>query len=272
MRKRPAKTPKWLQAARAAGKDRPAEAKPDWIARALPRAGILPPAETEHAIKSGRVRIGTRIVKAPLTPVTKDSEVFVDGNRVSLDAPILVLAFNKPAGVVTSTQDPKGGGTVFSALADVLTKEHARFAWHAVGRLDRNTTGLLLFTNDERLVAHVTRPESHLRKMYVAHVLGTATDEKLEPLRRGMVLHDGPTRPAKARIREPGVVELVLTEGKNHQVKRMLGEVGLPVTQLHREAVGAIRCDVEIGTYRVLTPEEIRDGLRFDVTAVSAPS
>jgi len=267
VRKRSPKTPKWLQAARAAGKERLAtpERKPDWIGRALPRAGVLDATEAEEAIKAGRVRIGTRVVREPLAPVPPDAPVFVDGRQVSLVAPVLVLAFHKPEGVVTSGVDQSGVGTVFQALNQVLSKEHARFGWHAVGRLDRNTTGLLLFTNDERVVAHVTSPETHLSKTYVAQVLGSVTDAKLEPLRRGMELNDGPTRPARAVIREPGVVELTLTEGRNHQVKRMLGEVGLPVTKLHRESIGSLRCDVPVGQYRVLSEEELREGLRFSL-------
>lgn len=259
------KVPKWLQAARAAGKERPVspQGKPDWIGRALPRAGILSVEEAEEAIKAGRVRIGPRTVREPLAPVPADVPIFLDGRPVSLAAPVLVLAFHKPEGVVTSAVDQSGVGTVFQELRKVLTRDHARFHWHAVGRLDRNTTGLLLFTNDERVVAHVTHPDTHLSKTYLAQVLGTVTDAKLEPLRRGMELNDGLTRPAKAKLREPGVVALTLTEGRNHQVKRMLGEVGLPVTKLHREAIGKIHCDVPVGTYRVLSPEEIQQGLGF---------
>lgn len=266
MGKRPSKTPKWLAAARAAGKERPQSGpmgKPDWIGRALPRAGLLTVEETAEALKAGRVRIGPRVVTEALSPLPPGAKVFLDGREVSLAPQTRVLAFHKPEGVVTSTVDPEGQGTVFGALQAVLAPEHQRFHWHAVGRLDRNTTGLLLFTNDERLVAHVTHPEHHLPKRYVAHVLGQVTEEKLEQLRRGVQLHDGLTRPAGATLRAPGVVALTLTEGKNHQVKRMLGELGLPVTKLHREAVGEIVCDVPVGQYRVLDAAEVRDGLRF---------
>lgn len=262
MAKRPAKTPKWLKAARTAGRDRPKAPKPDWIGRALPRAGLLPPVEAEQAIRDGRVRIGRRTVHEPLSPVPLDEPVYFDGVEVQLrDLPTRVLAFHKPAGVVSAGSDRQKRETVFDRLARVLTKEHARYGWHAVGRLDVDTTGLLLFTNDERLVEHATTPETHLEKRYVAHVNGKLDDARLEPLRQGMELSDGPARPAKAEILGPGVVALTLTEGRNHQVKRMLGDVGLPVTRLHREAIGGIRCDIPEGAYRELTAEEIREGL-----------
>lgn len=266
MSRRPPKTPRWLQAARAAGRDRPA-GRADWIGRALPRAGILPPADADAAIRAGRVRVGARVVREPLAPLPPGARVQLDGREVSIDAPLLVLAFHKPQRVVTSGVDPEGEGTVFDALQAALRPEHRSYGWHAVGRLDRNTTGLLLFTNDERLVAHVTSPKTHLEKRYVAQVSGKLEDAKLEPLRRGIVLDDGPARPARAVLRGPGVVELTLTEGRNHQVKRMLGAIGLPVLRLHREAIGEVVCDVPVGTYRVLSATEIAQALRFSAGA-----
>ena len=188
-------------------------------------------------------------------------EVRLDGRQVDLRARTRVLAFHKPAGVVTSTVDREGIGTVFERLAAVLPPALRGYGWHAVGRLDRNTTGLLLFTNDERFVAHATLPATHLPKRYVARVQGRADDEKLEPLRRGILLDDGPARPAAVKRRGPDEVELTITEGRYHQVKRMLAAVGLPVRALHREAVGGLVLDVPEGAVRELDPEEIRTHL-----------
>ncbi|HZH03322.1 MAG TPA: pseudouridine synthase, partial [Myxococcaceae bacterium] len=159
--------------------------------------------------------------------------------------------------------DPEGVGTVFECLAQRLPPELPPHGWHTVGRLDRNTTGLLLFTNDEWLVAHVTSPKTHLPKRYLARVSGTPTEEKLDPLRGGILLEDGPTLPAGARLCEDGRVELTLTEGRNHQVKRMLGAVGLPVLALHRQAVGALVLDVPEGAVRLLTEDEVRQSLGY---------
>lgn len=264
MTKRPAKVPKWLAAARAAGSARSASERPDWLSRALARAGVMTPSEVEAALGSGRIRVGDVVVRDPLTPICSAMKVFVDGAEIQLASTAIVLAFHKPDGVVSAGDDPEGVGTVFSALGRALREEHQHFGWHAVGRLDRHTTGLLLFTNDERLVEHVTDPQTKLSKRYVANVNGGATTQKLQPLCEGITLDDGPTRPALARISAPGVVELTITEGRHHQVKRMLSAVGLPVTKLHRESIGSVSCDVAVGQYRVLTATELREGLGFN--------
>src|SRR5690606_27748006 len=115
--------------------------------------------------------------------------------------------------------DPEGRGTVFERLHAQLPDALRNYFWHAVGRLDRNTTGLLLFTNDERLVEHVTSPRTDLPKRYVAQVMGTADEQKVAPLRQGVTIEDGPTRPAKVALRGPQEVELTITEGRHHQVK-----------------------------------------------------
>jgi 23S rRNA pseudouridine2605 synthase/16S rRNA pseudouridine516 synthase len=171
---------------------------------------------------------------------------------------------HKPAGVVTHGSDPEGIGTVFDVLQAALPSDLHRFGWHAVGRLDRDTTGLLLFTNDERFVGHATSPDTHLAKRYVAKVGALVDDAKLEPLRRGVRIDDGElTRPAKAKARGDDSVELTLTEGRFHQVKRMLNAVGLPTLALHREAVGALELDVPVSSYRALSDDEVAKKLGF---------
>jgi 23S rRNA pseudouridine2605 synthase/16S rRNA pseudouridine516 synthase len=239
--------------------------KPDWLSRALARAGVLPVEEAEDAVRAGRVTLNGRQVRQPLAPVPPGAVVKVDGHRVSVEPVTRVLAFHKPPGCVTSTKDREGKQpTVFELLVPTLPQELASFGWHAIGRLDRDTTGLLLFTNDERLVTHATAPETKLPRRYVAAVHGQATDARLEPLRQGVTLDDGPARPAKVRLREPGVVELTITEGRNHQVKRMLGAVGLPVKALHREAVGRVELgDVPQGGWRLVEDAEVREALGY---------
>ncbi len=232
----------------------------------------MPAPEAEAAVRAGRIQLNRRIVTQPMTLFRPGDEVRVDGRVVALTAPSIVLMFHKPAGVVTSSQDPEGKGTVFERLQAVLPPELQRFGWHAVGRLDRDTTGLLLFTNDEEVVQHVTSPQTHLPKRYIAAVGSRADLAKLEPLRKGVELHDGVARPAKARVLEDGKVELTITEGRHHQVKRMLGAVGLPVTQLHRAAIGGLALDVPEGAWRRLTEEEVRGALRFPTPdGVSSP-
>ncbi|MDC0714673.1 pseudouridine synthase [Stigmatella sp. ncwal1] len=237
--------------------------KPDWLSRALARAGALPLKEAEDAIQEGRVTVNGRVVRQPLAPVPEGAVLRVDGTEVRREVETRVLAFHKPEDLLTSTVSQHRTGTVYEVLLPQLPGELARYTWHAVGRLDRGTTGLLLFTNDEQLVAHATSPETHLAKRYVATVQGTADEARVEPLRRGVQLEDGPTRPAQVQVRDAHTVEVIVTEGRNHQVKRMLGAVGLPVRALHREAIGGVVLDVPVGTFRLLTPEEVTEGLGY---------
>jgi 23S rRNA pseudouridine2605 synthase/16S rRNA pseudouridine516 synthase len=232
---------------------------------------VLPLEEAASAVRAGRVRVNGRVQTQPLAASRPEDVVTLDGVRVSLAAPTRALVLHKPAGVVCSRRDPEHEGTVFDALAQVLPPSLRGFSWHAAGRLDRQTTGFLLFTNDERLLAHVTSPKTHLPKRYLATVSGSPGEAALEPLRRGMLLDDGPTRPAQARLRNPRCVELTLTEGRHHQVKRMLGALGFPVLMLHREAVGGVELDVPVAQMRELTQEEIRGGLGFEARGAPVP-
>ncbi|GMU08374.1 pseudouridine synthase [Corallococcus caeni] len=246
--------------------------KPDWLSRALARAGAMPQDEAEAAIKAGRVSVNGRVATTPLTPVPPDAVIKVDGLPVRKVAPTHALAFHKPAGVLTSTARQHRTGTVFEILLPQLPLELNRFTWHAVGRLDVDTTGLLLFTNDDKLVAHCTSPETNLPKRYVATVFSVADDAKVEPLRQGMTLDDGPARPAVVRVRDEHTVEVTLTEGRHHQVKRMLGAVGLPARALHREAVGDITlADIPEGGFRLLTDAEVREKLHYTGRAPAGP-
>ena len=262
MRKK-ARVPRWLLAARAQDRS-PVKTQHDWLSRALARAGVLPLVEAERAIVAGRVTLNGRVQHQPLAAFAPGDRIALDGRPVSVAAPVHVLMFHKPRGVVTSGRDDQNVGTVFQALAAVLPGELAGFGWHAVGRLDRNTTGLLLFTNDERVVAHGTSPLTHLPKTYLATVSGAPNEPKLRILREGITLDDGPTLPARARLRGPDLVELTLMEGRHHQVKRMLGAVGLPVIELHREAIGGVLLDVPVGQMRPLSRIEIKEGLSLD--------
>jgi 23S rRNA pseudouridine2605 synthase/16S rRNA pseudouridine516 synthase len=257
-----------LEAARLRKGAVPPGERADWLARALGRAGVMPRAEAEQVIRAGRVEVGGQVEKEPFAPVSPGVEVRVDGQVRGLEAPVHVLMFHKPAGLVVAGGDPEGVGTVFERLRWVLPEELRGFEWYAVGRLDRDTTGLLLFTNDERVVRHGTSPERHLPKRYVAEVAGRPSEEALARLRRGVVLEEGPTRPAEARLLAPERVELVLTEGRHHQVKRMLAAVGHPVRVLHREAVGGLGLDVPVGSWRMLTEWELEDGLGFRGSAL----
>jgi 23S rRNA pseudouridine2605 synthase/16S rRNA pseudouridine516 synthase len=218
----------------------------------------LPLNEAERAIREGRVTLDGKVATVVVAPIDETSRVEVDGALVDLRPSTRVLAFHKPKGLVVDARDPEGIGTVFERLHQLLPRELRGFGWLAVGRLDRDTTGLLFFTNDERFVAHATDPETKLPKRYVATVSGRVSDEKLERLARGGIdLGDFTTLPAKAERRAEKQVALTLTEGKFHQVKRMLGAVGLATLELHREGVGEYTLDVPHDDLRLLGDDEV---------------
>jgi 23S rRNA pseudouridine2605 synthase len=198
--------------------------------------------------------------------------VVVDGRRVGAGTARVVLAFHKPAGFVTTRTDPAGRPTVYDALGDTfrVTPAGAR-AWPGwvfpVGRLDRDTSGLLVFTNDHRLGERLTSPEHRVPKTYHARVAGVPDPEALRALREGLPLPDGTvTRPAKVRVLgtprgEEGStwLEIVLTEGKNRQVRRMGSAVGHDVRELVRVRIGRLGLGgLAPGEWRELGPEEIR--------------
>lgn len=237
------------------------------LKRILGRAGAVPGARVEQYVHSKRITVNGEIVIDPDLRIPAPGAIAIDGEPAQLAWRTRVLAYHKPAGLIVAGHDPEGVGTVFDALRAALPPDLARFAWHAVGRLDRDTTGLILFTNDERLVEHATSPEVHLAKRYVAQVDGRLTEETLAPIRAGLVLHDGPTRPAHARVRGPGEVEVTLTEGRNRQVRRMLDAVRLGVRSLRREAIGALSIDVPEGGWRELSDDEVLASLAFEPRA-----
>lgn len=253
------RTPKWLEAARKGA----APGQGTWLARTLGRRGVVPGGEVEKAIRSGRVQVNGALVRDPMHPVKAADELRFDGAIVSRSEASRVLMFHKPAGSVVAASDPERGSTVFVQLKAAISPELARYVWHAVGRLDRATTGLLLFTTDPAFVEHVTSPSRGIEKRYVARVDGRPTDSQLEPVRRGVTIEDGPVDPAEARLVGPGVVELVLREGRHHQARRMLNAVGLPVLALHRESIGGLRLDVPEGAVRELSANELRAGLAW---------
>lgn len=238
--------------------------RPDGLLRALGRAGVLSGPAAEAAILAGRVAQGGVQLRSLHAPVRPGGGVTLDGRPISLAFRTIALLFHKPEGLVTAPVDPEGRGTVFDALAAKLPPELRNFTWHAVGRLDRGTTGLLLFTNDERLVDHATRPETKLHKRYVAETGADVSPEKLAPLCTGVALPTGElVRAREAVVLGPRRVALVIGEGRNHQVKHMLAAVKAPVLRLHREAIGGLTCDVEVGALRRVTDAELREALGY---------
>lgn len=184
-------------------------------------------------IRAGQVRIDGRVVTEPLTWVDLDRQrITRDGVEAEPQAPV-VLVLYKPRGVVTTRQDERGRQTVYDLLPPDLP-------WlFPVGRLDADSEGLLLFTNDAPLAVRLTEPGHDVPKTYHVTLRTAPTGEDLEQLRRGIELHDGPTRPTTVHLLDDGVVEMVLTEGRNRQIRRMWAALGNKVRRLVRVAVGA---------------------------------
>jgi 23S rRNA pseudouridine2605 synthase len=184
------------------------------------------------------------------TVVPAGAAVALDGVPLARQ-PLAYVLLHKPAGVVTTARDPGGRPTVVG-LVDHPTRVVP------VGRLDADTTGALLLTNDGALAHRLSHPRYGVDKVYVAEVRGAPTPARLDTLARGVELDDGPTAPARARRIGPGRVELVVHEGRKHQVKRMLEAVGLPVVRLHRIAYGGVELgDLAPGAWRELSRREV---------------
>jgi 23S rRNA pseudouridine2605 synthase len=229
------------------------------LARALSKFGVCSRKEAARWIEDGRVEVDGHVVRWPARRIDpRRQQVSVDGRRVGDDTERIVLALHKPTGYITSRTDPGGRRTVYDLLGDV-----GRWVF-PVGRLDRDTSGLLLLTNDHRLGQRLTDPEGHVPKRYHARVRGVPGEEALRALRDGVPLGDGTySRPAVVRPlgvgpRGSSWLEIVLTEGKNRQVRRMCAAVGHDVDRLSRVAVGGLALgELASGEWRRLEPSEI---------------
>jgi len=215
----------------------------------LARAGVASRRGADELIKGGRVTVNGEPGRLNTFVAARD-RVELDGRPLARQRLAYVL-LNKPAGIVTTARDPGGRPTVVA-----LVGHASRIV--PVGRLDADTTGALLLTNDGELAHRLAHPRYEVDKVYVADVDGDLSPETLARLERGVELEDGRTAPARARRLGRGRVELVLHEGRKHQVKRMLEAVGHPVRRLHRSGYGPLTLDgLEQGEWRELTADEI---------------
>lgn len=219
----------------------------------LARTGIASRRKADELIEGDRVTVNGFLATHG-TVVDESDLVEVDGRRVEPE-PLAYVLFHKPAGVVTTASDPQGRPTV----VDLVNHRHRVVP---VGRLDADTTGVLLLTNDGELAHVLSHPRYEIDKVYEAEVAGVPSMRALSALAEGVVLDDGPTAPASVRLRsqteETAVIEIVLHEGRKHQVKRMCAAVGHPVRRLHRTVYAGLRLgDLRAGESAELTPAQI---------------
>ena len=215
----------------------------------LARTGVASRRGADELIKTGRVRVNG--VYAGLNTFVEEGDVVDLDGRLLVPQALAYVLLHKPAGVVTTARDPHGRPTVVE-----LVEHESRVV--PVGRLDADTTGVLLLTNDGELAHRLAHPRYEVEKVYEAEVQGEPSDETLAALEHGVELDDGPTAPANARRLGPSLIELSIHEGRKHQVKRMLEAVGHPVTRLHRSRYAGLTVDeIALGRWRELTEVEV---------------
>jgi 23S rRNA pseudouridine2605 synthase len=221
------------------------------LSRYLAHGGVSSRRAAEELIRAGRVTVGGDVVTDPARDVDERSGVAFDGRPVTPVSNTVVYAVNKPKGVVSTARDTHGRPTVVD-----LVKTPSRV--YPVGRLDADTTGLILLTNDGELANRLTHPRYGVPKTYHATIAKPPVREhELRRLREGVKLDDGRTAPARVRRLTPTKLEITLREGRKRQVRRMLDAVGHPVTALQRVSFGPLRLDLPEGGVRRLTPAEV---------------
>jgi 23S rRNA pseudouridine2605 synthase len=221
------------------------------LAKHLAHAGVASRRAAERLIAAGRVTVGDEVVTDPARDVTDADGVAVDGEPVRAERRV-VYAVNKPKGVVSTAADTHGRPTV----VELIRSESRRL--YPVGRLDAETTGLLLLTNDGELANLLTHPRYGVEKVYRARLKPDIRQASLEALRSGVRLDDGFARAARVRELSAGRVEIVLTEGRKRQVRRMCEAVGHRVVELERVRFGPLRLgSLQPGSHRRLTPDEV---------------
>ena len=223
------------------------------LERVLSKAGLGSRSEARKWIAAGRVKVNGRIVRDP------DHWIDLERDRVAFDGKPLrdpertYLLLYKPKGYLTTYRDPQGRPTIYDLLP-----ERDRYLF-PVGRLDLDTSGLLILTNDTAFAERLTNPDYKVPKTYLVKASKPLSDGDLDQLRRGIELRDGLTKPATVHRLGPAKFEITITEGRNRQVRRMVEALDAKVLKLVRVAIGDLRIgDLQIGKFRTLTAEELK--------------
>ncbi|MBF0329238.1 MAG: rRNA pseudouridine synthase [Nitrospirae bacterium] len=226
------------------------------LQKILARMGIASRRSAEEIIAEGRVTVNGKTAHIGMKANPAKDHIKVDGKLLIRTEPLVYFAFNKPRGVVTSLSDPEGRPTVKDFLKAI------KYRVYPVGRLDYDSEGLLIITNDGNLANAVMHPAKEIAKTYVVKVKGVVSIEAVEKLRKGIKLSDGITAPAIVKkIKETEInswIEITIHEGKNRQVRRMLEKLRYDVLKLRRVSIGGLKlAGLESGGLRRLTSEEL---------------
>lgn len=232
------------------------------LSKLLSERGVASRREAERLVEEGHVTVNGEVASGVVLVDPESDHVRIDGRPLPQRPETIVLVMYKPKGCITGREDPQGRPSVFDVLGDVGAKVEP------VGRLDFDTEGALLLTNDGDLANALTHPKNRIPKRYLAKVYRVPDERDLEALRTGIFLEDGKTAPAKARVVEDTAeegkagnawVEITVTEGRNRLVRRMLGKLGHPVSKLRRESFATISVrTMERGEVRRLSGEEVQ--------------
>lgn len=228
------------------------------LQKVIAEAGIASRRKAEELIRAGKVKVNNTVVTQLGTKVTGKENIIVDGKSLNKEEKVYYL-LNKPRSVVSTTKDDKHRKTVVD-----LIDTDARI--YPVGRLDYDTTGALLLTNDGEFANSIMHPKNQIEKVYIAKVKGIAKAEHIIPLTEGVMIDGKKTAPAKVKLRKvdkiknTSMVEIKIHEGRNHEVKKMFEKVGLEVIKLKRERIAFLNLKgLESGEYRKLTPKELKE-------------
>ena len=223
------------------------------LERVLSKAGLGSRTEARKWVAAGRVKVNGRVVKDPDCWIDLERDRVAFDNKPLRKAEKTYLLLYKPKGYLTTYRDPQGRPTIYDLLP-----ERDRYLF-PVGRLDLDTSGLLILTNDTQFAERMTNPDYKVPKTYLVKASKVMTDEQLDQLRKGIELRDGPTRPAIVSRLGPGKFEITISEGRNRQVRRMVEALGARVLKLVRVAIGDVRIgDLAIGKFRELTADELQ--------------
>lgn len=220
------------------------------------QATTMSRSEVHKAIRNGWVSVNQQIIKQPALQVNPDAQVMLDQDVITLPGLIYIM-LHKPLGIVSATEDPS-----HRTALDLIDHPH-RHTLHVVGRLDKDTTGLLLITNDGDWSHRITSPKHHVPKTYLATLAEPLNAAAAQQLRKGVQLNGEKhlTQPAQVEILPHKQIRLTIHEGKYHQVKRMLAAVGNKVETLHRESIGGLTLDKQLlpEAWRVLQAHEVEE-------------